>query len=121
MFNINLTRVVVRVSIKDIVNEFRKRLNAELGCHIEKVILFGSASRSDYTAESDIDVALVLNENARDKAQVFEDTIVQIIVELNIKYGVAIIPLIYISSEYQKRLQLGMPLIEIIEKEGIPV
>lgn len=42
------------------LNLLKKRLDEEL--HIDKVILFGSKAREDYTADSDVDIMVIVNE-----------------------------------------------------------
>lgn len=76
----------------------------------EKIILFGSAARGDFTEDSDIDM-LVVKETSKPKI----DRIKKIL--LSVDYNVPFEPLVYTPSELRKRKLLGDSFIlEVLNK-----
>ncbi len=51
----------------DIISDLVQGLQKIFGRTIEQIILYGSAARNEVTAESDIDIALVLTNEMDDK------------------------------------------------------
>lgn len=80
----------------------------------EKIILFGSAARGDYRADSDIDL-LIIKESDKKKAyrikEVFES-----LREVPRLYPLD--PLVYTPNEIRERLSLGDYFIKRIMREG---
>ena len=78
----------------------------------EKVILFGSAARGDSTPGSDVDLLII----KRDTPQYGADRIME--VSGLIERDVPVDFLVYRPEEFEKRLSLGDPFIELVLKEG---
>ncbi len=78
----------------------------------EKIILFGSAARGDITHDSDVDLLII----KRDTPHYSADRIME--VSRLIKREVAVDFLVYRPEEFEKRLSMGDPFIELILKEG---
>ena len=51
----------IDAAVKDALNRFVRALDHAYGGRIEKVVVFGSRARGDHTADSDVDVAVVLS------------------------------------------------------------
>lgn len=51
----------------DIISDLLQGLQEIFGCTIEQIILYGSAAWNEATAESDIDIALVLTNEMDDQ------------------------------------------------------
>jgi uncharacterized protein len=72
------------------VSEFVRRLRQMLPSHVIEARLFGSEARGQATAESDIDVFVVVQP---DTARVeLEDRIIDIAFDVNLEFGVYISP-----------------------------
>jgi predicted nucleotidyltransferase len=78
----------------------------------EKVILFGSAARGDSTPDSDVDLLII----KRDTPHYGADRIME--VSSLIERDVPVDFLVYRPEEFEKRLSLGDPFIELVLKEG---
>ena len=78
----------------------------------EKVILFGSAARGDSTPDSDVDLLII----KRDTPPYGADRIME--VSSLIERDVPVDFLVYRPEEFEKRLSLGDPFIELVLKEG---
>lgn len=91
---------------------------------IERLVLFGSRARGDATADSDIDVLVLLRKQVPPSAEGFyplglTDPVWQEIVgttfDLLVKYGGEISPTVMAVSEYED----PSPLVSHIREEGI--
>jgi uncharacterized protein len=78
----------------------------------EKIILFGSSARGDATPGSDVDLLII----KRDTPLYGADRIME--VSRLIERDVPVDFLVYRPEEFEKRLQMGDPFIELVMKEG---
>ncbi len=78
----------------------------------DKIILFGSAARSDLREDSDLDFVIIKGETPHYGA----DRIRQLSKMIN--RNVPVDFLIYRPEEFNKRLRMGDPFIKLIAKEG---
>ena len=108
---INIGNKKVYRMIEDVERSIREVFKSKL----KKIIIFGSYARGDYDDESDIDF-MVLVEN-RDLKK-FEDIILDIEVDLSIKYGKLPSIFIYNADDYYSDIDV-IDLLKNIESEGI--
>ena len=73
---------------QDIIKEFRERIAELYGPRLKKVILYGSCARGQATADSDIDLAVVLEGNVAPGKEI--DRMIDIITDLNLDHAVLI-------------------------------
>ena len=78
----------------------------------EKIILFGSAARGDATPGSDVDLLII----KRDIPHYSADRIMEL--SRLIERDVPVDFLVYRPEEFEKRLKMGDPFIELVMKEG---
>jgi predicted nucleotidyltransferase len=78
----------------------------------EKIILFGSAARGDASLDSDVDLLIIKSDTPPYGA----DRIME--VSSLIERDVPVDFLVYRPEEFEKRLKMGDPFIELIIKEG---
>ena len=100
-----------------IVNELVEKLTSIFKDKLKKVVLFGSYARGNYTSESDIDVMILVDEDD-DKLKNYEDNIVDIDVELNLRHDVLLSTILQDSNKFNKYLNI-LPFYSNIEKEGV--
>ena len=82
-----------------------------------EIILFGSRARGDYDSESDIDLLILIDE----KEKIFEEKIIDICYEFELKYDVIIMPLIHSKKEWNSFPYNVSEIKYFIEKEGIKI
>lgn len=99
------------------VKEFADRLKKLLQAELVNIILFGSKVRGVTNRESDIDILLLL----KDKNINILNQIVNILVDIQLKYDANISPVIYSEYEFKMNMKLGSFFIKNIENEGIPL
>jgi predicted nucleotidyltransferase len=78
----------------------------------EKIILFGSAARGEAAPGSDVDLLII----KRDAPHYGADRIME--VSRLIERDVPVDFLVYRPEEFEKRLKMGDPFIELVIKEG---
>ncbi|MBU0700629.1 nucleotidyltransferase domain-containing protein [bacterium] len=79
----------------------------------ERIILFGSAARGDFSQDSDLDLLIIKKETpylGRERARELRKLI---------KKEIAIDFLIYQPEEFDTRVKLGDPFLKAILKEGV--
>lgn len=72
-------------TIKKVKIEATEMVKMLMGSDLIEVILYGSCARGDYTADSDIDIALLMECN-RTEAKKYDDDLARISTELAMKY-----------------------------------
>jgi len=78
----------------------------------DKIILFGSAARGEFTAESDADFIIIKQDTPYFGAERIRELSRLITREIAVDF------LIYRPDEFEKRLSMGDPFLKSIIKEG---
>ena len=106
-----------------IVNEFARRVRARFGDRLARVTLFGSRARGDVTAESDIDVLVLLRatiaEETRATREVWE--IVEEVLRLAPGVFVPLAPIVLAEERFLELKSLERAFALDVEAEGIPL
>lgn len=78
----------------------------------EKIILFGSAARGDATSDSDMDFLIIKN----DTPYMGRDRMIEVsrLIDRNLPADF----LVYRRDEFEKRLAMGDPFLEMVVAEG---
>jgi len=101
--------------IKEILNEFKEEIEKLYGNRLKNVILYGSWARGEANDESDIDLVIVLEGRVIPGREI--DRMIDVITEINLKYG-ALISVFPVSEEEYSTV--NSPLLINVRKEGIP-
>jgi len=99
--------------IGEIILGLRDIAKAEL----EEVVLYGSYARGDYDQESDIDIAVLLN-NDRIGMKKYTDALADLMVDLNLKYDILVSFCCIPYKEYIEKKNI-LPYYRNIEQEGV--
>ena len=102
------------MQIQHILKEFRQKLEQVYGPRLKEIILYGSWARGTAAADSDIDLVVVLAGEVLPGKEI--DTIIDIITEINLDYGVLIS--VYPVSE-KNYTTLKSPLMLNVRREGV--
>ena len=97
--------------------KFKEELLRKFGKDLFALKLFGSKARGDARKGSDIDILVVLKRLTRKR----EDFILDLTIELLLKYGVDISPHIFSQSKYFYYKKLPTVFMQILEREAIPL
>ena len=101
--------------IKEILNEFKEEIEKLYGNRLKNVILYGSWARGEANDESDIDLVIVLEGRVIPGREI--DRMIDVITEINLKYG-ALISVFPVSKEEYSTVNSS--LLINVRKEGIP-
>ena len=110
----------------EILNEYREVLSAHFPGQLQRLILFGSQARGEATAESDIDVLVLVSWEEERLANgfyaaPFSDprwrTIVEIAYDISLEHGVVLSPVVM----SKKRFKQWSPLGSQVKQDGIEI
>jgi uncharacterized protein len=100
---------------QQIIHEFVQRAQSLYGDRLKRVVVYGSCARNEATAESDIDLAVVLAGEVVPGKEI--DRMIDIITDLNLEHGVLLSVYPVSEEDYRNR---NSPLLMNIRREGIP-
>ena len=101
---------------REAATAFFERVRDRLDTSIEVLSLFGSVARANATANSDVDVLVIISEDA-DYASV-DDQLLDIAYDIQLEYGVRIEVHSLRASEFDARKARGDPFIRTNIEEG---
>lgn len=99
---------------KKVLDEFKQKISQQLSDDLLELKLFGSKARGDSRKNSDIDVLVVLKSNSKEK----ENFIIDLTVEILLKYGIDISPHIYSQKEYSYLNKIPSVFMQVLRKEA---
>lgn len=103
------------MDIKEILKEFKKEIEKLYGNRLKNMILYGSWARGNATEASDIDILVVLEGKVVPGSEI--DRIIDVITEINLKYGVLISVYPVSEKDYSN---INSPLLMNARREGVP-
>jgi predicted nucleotidyltransferase len=101
--------------VKQVISELVRRTQSLYGDRLKRILVYGSYARNEATAESDIDLAVVLAGDVVPGKEI--DRMIDVITDINLEYGVLLS--VYPVSEENYR-NVNSPLLINIRREGIP-
>lgn len=110
-----LTRIV-NTEVGTMLEELRSALERLYGDRLRQVILYGSQARGEANEDSDVDVVVVLAGSIVPGREI--DRMLDLVVELNEKYG-TLISVYPVSEENYQATQ--SPLLINVRREGVAV
>jgi len=96
---------------------FKAALQSLLGDNLLSLRLFGSRARGEGTAESDLDVLVLLHR----KDDALCRSIVEAALEADLTYDTNLAPAILSVSEYEQNAEYQTPFYRSVEREGLPL
>ena len=100
------------------LKEFRATLKASYGDAVEQALLFGSRARGDWGPESDIDVMVVVKNEAADSRESIADMAIEIVYEAECWNAVPCV-LTSTASNWNRGLTTGFAFHQAVDSEGI--
>lgn len=88
----------------------------DMGADIKKIVLFGSCARGDYTADSDIDIAILIS-GKREDAGRYTEILAAVATELAMRY-VAVVNFVCLSQAEFEEKKSWYPFYRNIEQDG---
>ncbi|MDK2796406.1 MAG: uncharacterized protein PWQ58_1605 [Archaeoglobaceae archaeon] len=100
----------------DLLSEISKKLRERFGDSVVRIILFGSYARGDYSAESDIDLLVIMKDDS-----IRDEEIKRIVYSFIPIAGRLISVKIVGAKEYSKMKEINYSFIQSVEREGIVI
>ena len=104
-------------SVQLLLNQYIEQLKKIYGMHLKTVILYGSYARGDYTADSDIDIMILLDLSDIDIKN-YRHELSNTTYDFNIDYDLDIKPIAK-SEDHFKRWAEIYPFYFNVLKEGV--
>jgi len=97
--------------------EYLAAIQGIYGSHLKRVILYGSYARGDYTADSDVDIMILvdLDENELDQ---YSDALSEIGFEYNVEHDIWMMPVVK-NIEHFHHWVAAYPFYKNVQKEGV--
>jgi predicted nucleotidyltransferase len=102
-----------RQAIQALMADFRARFGEE----ILQWVIFGSKSRGDDTADSDIDILII----TRREDWPFKHRVLRRGARLSLEYGVLFNLFVVSQARWRRMQQIHYPLYQTVSREGIPL
>jgi len=107
--------------IKTVLNEFAMGAKQIFGAIEVEVILYGSYSRGDFDAGSDVDIA-ILADIPRENERYYTNDVVSLIAKIDDEYGYSFfISPIVISKHFFEEWQETIPFYKTLKKDGVKI
>lgn len=101
------------------MSEFVRRLRRTLAGNLVEVRLFGSEARGEATAESDIDVLVVVRPDEERVA--LEDRIIDLAFDVNVEFDVYISPRVVTPGILNHPVWGATPFLSRVRRESVPL
>jgi len=102
-------------SHRQALSAFAERLRADFGGRLHLLRLFGSWARGDASVDSDLDVAIVIDDLDREQWR----QIIDISADLEVAHGVDLGPYVVSTAHWAELNDRGRALAEAISREGV--
>lgn len=102
---------------KSIANEVSEELNQLFGSKLDRVILYGSYARGDFTLESDIDIMILLDCNQEEISRRRKD-VSRVASRVGLRNDVMVSLLVRNTDEYEQQMEF-QPFYQNIQREGV--
>jgi len=87
--------------LKQLLEELQKELKHLLKDKLNRIILYGSYANKTFDEESDVDI-MVLTELTDDEVKKIHDDVIDIVVDLSLKYDVLVSVVLKSSKQFNK-------------------
>jgi predicted nucleotidyltransferase len=108
----------VNPSIRALLASYRRLLEQHLGNRLVQLTLFGSYARGEARAESDVDVAVIIDQITKPADRMLP---AELAADVMLQWDICISPLVLSVSELEFLRQREDLLAENLEREGISV
>lgn len=105
------------IKIKNIVEEYARDIRQLLGKDLNKIVMYGSYVRGDFTENSDIDL-MILVETPEEEIHILAEKVSDRAFDYLMKYGVSISPVIKNEEHFTYWVD-NLPYYQNVRDEGV--
>lgn len=106
-----------QIALDELLKKIYRSVEAIIGEPLKDVFLYGSYARGDYDAESDIDIALIINAE-RQKTSRYRKELVDLMSDLSLQNDIVICITCIPQSEFEEYKEI-LPYYKNISNEGV--
>ena len=104
-------------TIQTLLNQYLSEVKKIYGAHLKRVILYGSYARGDYTADSDIDIMLLVDLLPEDM-DAYSDALSELGYEYNVENDIWMMPVVK-NIQHFRQWVAAYPFYTKVQKEGV--
>ncbi len=102
---------------REVAEAFARDVRRLLGDNVVDVILFGSVARGEAKEESDVDILVIVKENAWESQKKLAD----LVVDYLLKYGIYVSPKVMSIEEFELIKDMNSAFYINVSREGVRV
>lgn len=104
-------------TIQTLLNQYLSEVKKIYGAHLKSVILYGSYARGDYTADSDIDIMLLVD-LLPEEMDAYSDALSELGFEYNITNNIWLMPVVK-NIQHFRQWADAYPFYANVRKDGV--
>lgn len=104
-------------TIQTLLNQYLSELKKIYGAHLKSVILYGSYARGDYTADSDVDIMLLVD-LLPEEMDAYSDALSELGYEYNVTNNIWMMPIVKNIQHFRQWAE-AYPFYTNVKKEGV--
>lgn len=104
-------------TIHTLVTQYLSEVQKIYGTHLKRVILYGSYARGDYTADSDVDIMLLVDLTPEEMDS-YSDELSELGYEYNVDHDIWMMPVVK-NFQHFKQWAASYPFYSNVQKEGV--
>lgn len=104
-------------TVQSLLHQYLLEIQKIYGTHLKSVILYGSYARGDYTADSDIDI-MILVDLPTEKLDRYLDSLSELGFQYNVEHDIWIMPIVKNINHFRYWVS-AYPFYKNIQTEGV--